>query len=352
MFTSGLTSQSHLITCCIYCNTIYKKFLEASDNMASNELTFNVTGRYMNGSQVVGYQLVGQDGNQLQVNSDRIIFMIGRNQIANMRIQYSDGQVVPRGKGVNLNKLPRFDVTKQQFGGNEASQKAAKIQNRANYNVMGQLEIVKRIMRGKTVEGYVVRDFSGAEKKLPRSKVIELASNKIISNATVSKYNPYKNMTLEQARQTPRFKQSEWDYVQKWGYITRLNGVGVQLDTLPAMVILADGQIVDPKDKTNYNKMTVRAICIGRGGTLYDTVQKKHKTFKVGDYIVVLPDGTLTCADRTEFMKKLKPIQSVKQATCDEFLKNLVNYDVELFGMNRSKIQESAVRSWAVFKYV
>ena len=38
---------------------IYKKFLEASDNMANNELTFNVTGRYMNGSQVVGYQLVG-----------------------------------------------------------------------------------------------------------------------------------------------------------------------------------------------------------------------------------------------------------------------------------------------------
>lgn len=320
--------------------------------MANMGLTFNVTGRYMNGSQVVGYQLVGQDGSQLQVNSDRIIFMIGRGEINNMRVQYNDGEVVPRGKGVNLNKLPRFDVTKQQFGGNEASQKAAKITHRNNYAAMGQLEIIKRIMRGKAVEGYVVRDFSGAEKKLPRSKVIELASNKIISNATVSKYNPYKNMTLEQARQTPRFKQSEWDYVQKWGYITRLNGVGVQLDTLPALVILADGQIVDPKDTSSYSKMTIRALCIGRGGTLYNTKNRQHKTFKVGDFIVVLPDGTLTSIDRAEFLKKLKLMSGAKQATCDEFLKNLADYEVELFGMNRSKIQGSAVKSWKIFSYV
>lgn len=84
--------------------------------------------------------------------------------------------------------------------------------------------------------------------------------------------------------------------------------------------------------------MTVRAICIGRGGTLYNIKNRDHKTFKVGDFIVVLPDGNLTYMDRNEFMKKLREMQGIDQATCDEFLKNLADYEVELFGMNRSKI--------------
>ena len=46
---------------------------------------------------------------------------------------------------------------------------------------------------------------------------------------------------FEEAKKLPRFKQEEWDYVQKYGYITRLNGQGVQLDTLPVLVILQDG---------------------------------------------------------------------------------------------------------------
>lgn len=319
--------------------------------MASKELTFNVTGRYMNGSEVVGYQLVDTEGNQLYVNKDRAIFMIGRGEISNMRIQYSEGQVVPRGDGVNLNKLPRFDVTKQQFGGNQASRNLAKTNGNNNYRAMGQLEIIKRIMKGKTVEGYVVRDFSGAEKKIPRSKVIELASNGIISNATVSKYNPYKGMTLEEAKRMPRFKQSEWEYVQKWGYITRLNGVGIQLNALPAMVVLADGQIVDPKDKSQYSKLVLRAICLGRGGTLYNLRKDNHKTFKVGDYLVVLPDGQLTCADRNEFISKMALVQTDEHATCDEFLQNLNNYDVELFGRQREKIKATAVMGWKTYKY-
>ena len=141
--------------------------------MSNSRLTFNVTGRYMDGPQVVGYQLVGTDGSQLQVNNDRVIYMIGRGEIENMRIQYSNGNVIPRGKGINLQKLPIFDVNKNSFRGNEAQQKAASMTNKSDFNTMGQQTITKRIMRGRRVEGYVLTDFQGKEKKLPRSKVIE-----------------------------------------------------------------------------------------------------------------------------------------------------------------------------------
>ena len=311
--------------------------------MANSKLTFNVTGRYMDGTKVIGYQLVGSDGSQLQVNNERIIFMIGRGEVANMRIQYSNGNVVPRGKGVNLLKLPAFDVNKNDFRNNKTA-------SGNSTGAMGQQEIVARIMRGKRVEGYVLRDYSGAEKKLPRNKVIELASNKIISNATVSKYNPYRGMTLEQAKQAPRFKQEEWDYIQKFGYITRLNGVGVQLDTLPVLIILDDGQIVDPKDVTYYNKMTMRAFRTPRGGTIY--CDNKHMTFRQGDWIVVKPDGCLTAVGAQEFGQKCKFVRGQNKATCDEFLGNLDKFDIELFGTRKQKLQPNAVKGWNIVQMV
>lgn len=316
--------------------------------MSNSRLTFNVTGRYMDGPQVVGYQLVGTDGSQLQVNNDRVIYMIGRGEIENMRIQYSNGDVVPRGKGINLQKLPIFDVNKNSFRGNEAQQKAASMTNKSNFNTMGQQTITKRIMRGRRVEGYVLTDFQGKEKKLPRSKVIELAQKRVISNATVSKYNPYKGCTLEEAKRLPRFKQEEWDYVQKYGYITRLNGQGVQLDTLPVLVILQDGQIVDPKDITKYDKMTMRAFHTSRGGVIYGGAE--HTNFQVGDWIVVKPDGQVQAMSQQEFNRRAEICSSQSQATCDGFLDNLENFDIELFGAKRNKLQVDAVKSWKIVK--
>ena len=122
--------------------------------------------------------------------------MIGRGEVANMRLQSNNGAKVPRGKGINLQKLPVFDINKQAVRHNEQSHHNK--QNKSS--LLGQQEITAKIIRWGRIEGYVLRDFHGTERKIPKDKVLELASNGIISNAKSVKHNPYRGMTLDEAR--------------------------------------------------------------------------------------------------------------------------------------------------------
>ena len=122
--------------------------------------------------------------------------MIGRGEVANMRLQSNNGTKVPRGKGINLQKLPVFDINKQAVRRNEQSQH----NKQSKSSLLGQQEITAKIIRWGRIEGYVLRDFHGTERKIPKDKVLELASNGIISNAKSVKHNPYRGMTLDEAR--------------------------------------------------------------------------------------------------------------------------------------------------------
>ena len=122
--------------------------------------------------------------------------MIGRGEVANMRLQSNNGAKVPRGKGINLQKLPVFDINKQAVRRNEQSQH----NKQSKSSLLGQQEITAKIIRWGRIEGYVLRDFHGTERKIPKDKVLELASNGIISNAKSVKHNPYRGMTLDAAR--------------------------------------------------------------------------------------------------------------------------------------------------------
>lgn len=316
-------------------------------------MTFNVIGRYMDGSKVVGYQLAGQDGSQLQVNVERAIFMIGRREIQNMRIQYVNDMFVPRGKGVNLQKLPVFDVKKQQFRRKGDQQTTGNIHSNQNidrdYNALGQQKIVARILKDNKVEGYVVQDFSGQIKKLPKSEVIRLASNRIISNAKVLKTNPYSGLTLEQAKTKPEFNVKEWEYIQKWGYITILQGVGIQLEKLPSWIILSNGNIVNVQDRTNALKTQFRAFRVPRGGTVYNVNTKEHKQFKGGDYIAFLSNGELDVITQEQFNGNFKIKRSPIQ-DCDWCISRITNFEVEVFGSQRQRISPKQISTWPIYE--
>lgn len=122
--------------------------------------------------------------------------MIGRGEVANMRLQSNNGTKVPRGKGINLQKLPVFDINKQAVRRKEQSHH----NKQSKSSLLGQQEITAKIVRWGRIEGYVLRDFHGTERKIPKDKVLELASNGIISNAKSVKHNPYRGMTLDEAR--------------------------------------------------------------------------------------------------------------------------------------------------------
>ena len=101
-------------------------------------------------------------------------------------------------------------------------------------------------------------------------------------------------------------------------------------------MILDDGKILDPRDHKNHIKMTMRGIKAHRGGTIYSL--RGHKTFKVGDWIVVQPDGGLNIIPQDVFQSKFRVCVEENRAICDMFLGNLKNFDVEIFGQSKQKI--------------
>ena len=342
--------------------------------MSRPKVTFNVVGRYMDGSKVVGYQLIDRDGSQLRVNVERVIFMIGRGEIDNMRIQYVNGIVVPRGKGVNLQKLPVFDIKKQQLRcktnqkttdnvhiiqkqlNQSEQQNQTQIKNNDNksinnsidYSTIGQQKIIARILKENKVEGYVVQDFSGQIKKLPKSEVIRLASNKIISNAEVLKTNPYHGLTLEKAKLQTNFNLHDWEYIQKWGYITVLQGIGIQLDKLPSWIILPGGNIINVQERENALKTQFRAFRVPRGGTIYNINTGKHKQFKSGDYIAFLQNGELDVISVNEFNTMFKVKHNTIQ-DCDWCIDRIQDFEVEVFGSHKQKISKAQISTWPIY---
>lgn len=293
----------------------------------TNTITYNVVGRYMNGSNVTGYHLLGSNGNQLPVTKERLIFLIGRGIIDNMRIQVNGTEMIIRGKGVNLNNLPVYDEKRSSFRTNSESQRTANSavtpKKDINVSLMGQLEIKKRIMYRTNCLGYMVVDHSGKERKLSRESVIQLALQKLISNATVQKYSPSPD-------------------VEK----LILRGAGCDLASLPALIVDASGKIIDPE--SDRKDIKIRAIRMKRGGILYDKVKNKKYVFEAGDYLVCGIKAVLRPVKSNDMEVMFHTDRSTSEAICDTCLDNLNNYPIELFGLKSMTLSKKSILSWTI----
>lgn len=291
-------------------------------------VAFRVVGRYMTGSTVTMYHLVGSDGRQEQVLKDRLIYMIGKGLIENMRVQANGSELILRGKGINLNTLPIYDEKHKEFRGNAASQDVASAavvpKKDSGINPMGQLRINKRIMYKTNCLGYMVVDHSGKETKLPREKVIELAIQKLISNATVQRYT-------EPGELAPKFI---------------LRGAGCDLSELPALIVDGNGKILDPT--LNKGDIKMRATRMRRGGIIHDKVKKANITFQPGDYLLCDVKGGLRVVKDADMRSKFKADNSSNMAICDDYLENLKNYPVEIFGTQAQELKPEQIKSWTI----
>lgn len=298
--------------------------------MYNANITYRVTGRYMHGQNVTAYHLVGSDGSQLKENKERIIYLIRNGYIENMRIQTVDNQYIIRGKGINLNNLPVFDEGKQQFRNDTMSQHVANssVQPKRDYNVnpMGQYTITKRIMNKNTCLGYVIVDHSGKETRVSRSKTIELAIKKLISNATAQKYK--------------RPDSDKPDII--------LRGAGCDLGKLPILIIGADGKVIDPM--VEKQGLTVRAAVMKQAGIIYDNIHNKRLPFESGDFILCNANGSLTPIKREQLKQEFTIDTSTNTATCDDYLANLANFSIEIFGTKPRVLSPENVLTWRIVK--
>lgn len=301
--------------------------------MVNPNVIYRVTGRYMDGQKIIGYHLVGDDGSQAQESRDRVIWLIGKGLISNMRIQIGpDNEAIIRGKGINLNSLPVYDPTKNKYRNTESSQAVAnssvstKKSTVQNANPMGQYKILKRIMLKNKCIGYEMIDYSGTITRKKREDVIKLAVQKLISNAIVQKYT--------------KSGSSKPELI--------LRGAGCDLSKLPILIVNEQGKIVDPtKDKESF---TVRVAYMKHSGIVHDTINNKNIPFRSGDFIICVADGKIEIKDRLTVEKRYKKDTESSQAICDDYLKITQNYYIEIFGNKPLQLTPNMVKSWTIMK--
>lgn len=300
--------------------------------MINTNVTYTVTGRYMDGQRLVAYHLVGADGSQAKEPKDRVIMLIQHGLISNMRIQVgTDGEAIIRGKKINLNNLPVFDEGKQQFRNNDISQSAAKSSVSVkkstvdNANPMGQYRILKRIMMKNKCLGYEIQDYSGKITRKKREDVVKLATQKLIGNAVANRY------TGEDG---------------KLHIVIR--GVGCDIGKLPMLIVNEHGKIVDPLKDSSV--VTVRCAYMKHGGTIHDTTRKRSLNFRLGEYIICGINGNIEIKSKDEISKKYIIDKECQSAICDDYLDNVNNYYIEIFGSKTVKMTPNMVKNWAVLK--
>lgn len=295
-------------------------------NPVNPNVLYRVTGRYMDGQKLIAYHLVGEDGSQAQEGKERVIWLIGKGIITNMRVQSTvDGEAIIRGKGVNLNNLPVYDIAKNKFREDENSQAAANGVNSANK--LGQYTILKRVMYKNQCLGYEVQDYSGKITRKSRKNVIDLAIQKLISNAVAVKCKrPGKEIS---------------DII--------LRGVNVDLKKLPILIVDDQGKIIDPtKNKCG---ITVRGAYMKKNGIIKDIQNNKVIQFKCGDFILCGANGDIVVKDRLEVEKNLDKDTSTNKAICDDYISESPRYQIEIFGNKPIYLTSNIIKSWTILKH-
>ena len=120
----------------------------------------------MSGSSVIGYIFEGSDGSRHSFDRDKTLYLIGRGQIENMRAQsVSDGSVIIRGKGTNLNNLPVIDAKE----------------------LKARLKVIRKVTNNSRVVAYDVVDRNGKIKTLGLKDTVKACKEGLISNIEIHK---------------------------------------------------------------------------------------------------------------------------------------------------------------------
>ena len=148
---------------------------------------YQIVARWMDGKKVIGYQLLCLDNmKRYRRSKEQVVFLVGRGQITNCTGQlYNDG-VLLRGKGVDLEQLPKF----QANGELTNTENLGRIRRGTSAeDAVNQLIIVGRVKNGRSVSAYVLQNVGGGRAIVTRDEVIERARRGEIGNARVQRYN-------------------------------------------------------------------------------------------------------------------------------------------------------------------
>lgn len=287
--------------------------------MANGLVTYSVVGRYMDGTNVIGYHFIGTDGKELPATKSRTIYMIEKGLVDNMRVQQGESgnmaEMIIRGKGINLKTLPVYDMKKQSLRGTKAETKS------------GKYTITHRIMRGNKCMGYQVNCIDGTTKKLAREKIIELASNGEISNAEVVRHIP-----SETGVEAVMLKGTN----------------GCNILKLPVLVLIDSCKIIDPTVKSK--ETTYRISRMTRSGIVRNTKDNTFSRFAIGEYLIFDGSGKINVIKPEVVASEFNIDKGAGEAVCDSVISNVSKYQIEIFSAGTVTLRPEQVLSWTIIR--
>ncbi len=167
--------------------------------MQTTKKMYKIVGRYMDGVQVIGYQLMDSNGNSIRAKKSDVERLADEGFVENCRVIEYNGVNYIKGVGIRISELPVMNLRTGEIKNSQAG----------DTDSIAKLVITTRLMRGNSVVGYMVKDASGKQYRLSKEKVWQLAREKAISNAMA----------------------------QVSGQQKILRGVGIELRDLPAIQI-------------------------------------------------------------------------------------------------------------------
>ena len=275
--------------------------------MANMNINYIVTGRYMDGNKVIGYHLVGDDGTEIRESRERIIRLISKGLVKNMRLQDGPkGTLIIRGKGVNLNELPVYDPNKN---------KLRNIQNKVNI----QNNIRKYVIKSKIYSlnnkliGYVIQDTDYGDNKIIKAQaIIGMINRGIITNATIH----------------------------------IINGKSVVRITTDVEILYSkDGKILN-----NKQNLTVRVLKVEKPAILRDTSTKASKQLNAGEFIVLDINGSLRILSGEQIKQEFNN-SNISIANSDLSKNKVKNIEIEFLGLNRVFNVESIIGKGQILQY-
>lgn len=286
----------------------------------SRTTTYRFNGRYMQGSEVMYYNVIDGDGRSYSIDKAQTLAMIRDGLIENLRLQYTDNGPIIRGKGINMLDYPVWDLKKLEIRGTSESKPV-----KSGVNPLSKLELTRRVMYKTNCIGYMVKDASGREstKPLPYKKVVDLALRGFITNAEAQKYTPRDGS----------------------GPKIVLRGIGDSLKNLKTVVVDQNGNIIDTTKSGQ--EVTVRTTRMRKGGIVYDLERSSKMVFEPGDYLVCTVTGGLTVI-KSESAEGHISKSEKSSAICDNYLSSLSKYSIELFGKPRQTLTPNVVLRWPI----
>lgn len=272
-----------------------------------NSISYRVSSRYMEGSHVLGYRLIGENGSKRNVSREDMISMAEAGLIENIRIQTCpDGSKIVRGKGININELPVRSIK----DGNDIWQST-------------RYFITRRVFKGDICIGYEVEDRSGNRRRLSKKDIKSLVADGVIGNVKIGVAKDSNGKMY-----------------------TALVGTGIKIHELPKIVVDDNNNVI-----SNGHNVTLRAIKASYSGIVENLSNGAIKRFRKGEYIVIGYDGEVEIVTQDEFNRAYRRVNS-NIAYCDSYLDNIDRYKIKVVETGDKLLSKRDILKWSTVRHI